>query len=123
MNRVRDCGFDELEMNDDDCLTQQEIEDLTEGEFALRNLPDGYHANVRLPGRQIYSGDVKNGQMCGHGTVRSSDGSVYVGSFLNSLRHGKGVLTSASSKYTGDFAFGYRQGVGTYEPISSETSG
>ena len=61
------------------------------------------------------------GPCSGHGTYFYADGDVYVGSWRNDERHGRGIMTYSRSesdivqeKYDGEFAEGKMSGRGCY---------
>ena len=49
-----------------------------------------YHPNSKSP-KEVYSGDFKNNERCGHGKVELAEGSgCYEGEWVGDLKHGEG---------------------------------
>jgi hypothetical protein len=58
-----------------------------------------------------YDGEFVDDRFCGHGILRSADGSVYDGEWEKGRPHGKGTFTySNGDTYTGSFREGYKHG-------------
>ena len=73
-------------------------------------------------GDGIYEGDLKNGEMHGHGTITYSSGMRFTGDFRNDQPNGHGMLTNASGKiiFDGEYKDGARvSGKQTYDDGST----
>lgn len=77
-------------------------------------------------GNGNYTGDLKDGEPNGHGTIIYDDGKKFVGEFKEGKAHGKGVYTSATGKvlFDGTYENGGRiKGTMTYDDGSTYTGG
>lgn len=60
-----------------------------------------------------YDGYMKNGEYHGKGTLRSDDGSVFIGNFVSGTKEGKGQLKLANgAQFTGYWEKGLKNGFG-----------
>ena len=64
---------------------------------------------------EAYLGQVRNSDLNGYGQLHYKDGSVYFGTFLNSLFHGEGTIYSKNFKYSGNWENGNFYGDGVFE--------
>jgi len=64
----------------------------------------------------VYTGEIKNGKMCGQGKITYnalSEGSDYEGQFLDDMRHGEGTMAYKDGRvYTGAFKKDKKDGYG-----------
>eukprot|EP00959_Pyramimonas_sp_CCMP1952_P179497 3752761-Pyramimonas_sp.AAC.1 len=61
--------------------------------------------------------------MQGHGKMTRPDGSWYEGSWMKSLKHGRGTeVLDGGDKYVGSYVNGVRCGQGKYENVSTDGS-
>lgn len=61
-----------------------------------------------------YTGQVKDGEMNGQGTLTDEAGNIYTGAFIDGDPHGQGTfIEKGGNTYTGGFKLGKKQGQGT----------
>ena len=72
--------------------------------------------------RGTYTGDTRNGEPYGMGTMRMSNGDRYEGAFVEGRFHGNGVyLWVSGERYEGEFHDGEMHGRGTYVAADGTT--
>ena len=68
---------------------------------------------IEYEGGQVYFGEIKNGQISGHGTLTWPNGQEYVGNWDNDQQNGHGTQTwNFGSKYVGEWKDGKENGQG-----------
>ena len=60
----------------------------------------------------IYVGDFIDGEKSGRGRIDYADGYVYDGEFLEDAPHGMGTYTTKKGIYEGQMVFGFKEGLG-----------
>ena len=80
--------------------------------IAFNNVYPERLGQLEYPDR-VYNGDIHDGVASGYGIARYADGSVYLGTWENDCRNGKGRFVSAKNNvYYGDFMDDCQHGVG-----------
>ena len=87
----------------------------SEPEEPFSPLLSGYHASQADAENAVYTGEFKDGQFDGEGTLQYADGTIYSGTFVKGLREGSGTLTLQSGEsYEGQWSKDEMHGEGTY---------
>ena len=82
-----------------------------DGNVGYDGRPDGYGVfyNINVG---VYSGNFRNGEINGSGTLRYFDGSFLEGEFSDGEIHGNGRFVDSDYSYIGEFYYGKKQGHG-----------
>ena len=76
---------------------------------------NGYDTHTNYFNGSVYSGEWKNGNKHGEGTITWANGDTYTGEWKDGNQHGQGTYIWADGEtYTGDYINNQRTGWGTY---------
>lgn len=92
--------------------------DIYEGEWS-ENVPHGNGTLYKVDGSLLSCGFIM-GNAIGEGRLIESNGTFYIGEFLNEEKHGKGVENEDGIIYDGEFENNEKTGSGT-ETVRNET--